>query len=171
MRNDRRPKQIGRLQRIELRPGIGDDLLRIRYVESEQLPKDCSAEFGVREDVVCRKRVRHVANERGARGADIANRSKDRCRGIAGRAASKRHQIRRPRSHGSGRRDLMAHPRQLEVRMRVDETGQNGNVAKVDYFDRIGRLDADGILSRARGLNAAAVHQHPAIAGRRRHDR
>lgn len=66
---------------------------------------------------------------------------------------------------------MTTHPGKLEMGMRVDEAGENGNVAEVDDFDIAVQAGAGVILSGAGNLDAAAVHQHPAIAHGLRCDR
>jgi hypothetical protein len=119
--------------------GCLDHLTRRRRVESQKLVKHCAAQAAARQQVVGRERVGHVANECGSRRAGFANCLSDWLRRIAALLASKRHQFRCPHGHGIGWWNPIPHPRQLEMRVRIDQTRKDRNVAEVDGFDAFGQ--------------------------------
>ena len=67
-----------------------------------------------------------------------------------------------------GRRHLVAQVRQLEVRVRVDQAGQERDLAEIDD---VARRRPDAAPGRAERDDAAAVDRDPAVADRRLGDR
>jgi hypothetical protein len=157
----RRPVRLDVLRRgVEQRGRIG-------RIEADDLAEDDAVQAAPRQRLLAGGGVGDVADGGGASLERVDDRLAHRRRIVAAAGEALRHQRRHPRRQRRRRRHLAPQPRQLQVRVRVDQAGQE------DAVSEVARLDA-GSVGRTAGPerdDAAAGNGDPPVAQRRCGDR
>ena len=107
------------------------------------------------------QRVRHVAGEHGAGAAHLVNRAANRLGALglaSGALGARREERADPFDHRPGGRHPSPEPAQFEMRVGVDESWQEGDVAEI--------LRRDGRAAGAGADDAPARNLDPAVLDR-----